>query len=122
MTTADALFTLGTFVAVAVMLWACRTWDPQRSRWDAVLDFWGDVLDVVLRRHRVFHGPRWEQQALAVAANLSDEEWNARRELGVPLDYPEHIVPGNPLAWLERELWPNGEYVGVIEEHIREQG
>ena len=63
MTTADALFTLGTFIAVAVMLWACRTWDPRRSRWDAALDFWSDVLDVVLRRHRVFHGPRWEQQA-----------------------------------------------------------
>jgi hypothetical protein len=38
---------------------------------------------------RGFHGPRWQPEALAVAASLSDEEWEARRRARMAPGHPE---------------------------------
>jgi hypothetical protein len=38
---------------------------------------------------RAFHGPRWQAEALAVAANLTDEEWEARRKARMAPGHPE---------------------------------
>ena len=35
------------------------------------------------------HGPRWQAEALAVAANLTDEEWEARRRARMAPGHPE---------------------------------
>ena len=98
---------------------------PQRTlRSDlALLGHWLRPRNPALAAAAGRHPSRVRGQAAPLdAASLSDEEWNARRELGMALSHPEHLVAGNDLSALERRLWPHNEYVHVIEQHIREQG
>jgi len=98
---------------------------PQRTlRSDlALLGHWLRPRSAALVAAVARHPSRVRGQAAPLdAASLSDEEWSARRELGMALSHPEHLVAGNDLSALERRLWPHNEYVHVIEQHIREQG
>lgn len=60
--------------------------------------------------------------------HLSRAEWDSRVQIGMSLWHTERLayhLP-NPEEWDEREampdLWPDGEWTGVIEEVRREEG
>jgi hypothetical protein len=55
---------------------------------------------------------------------LSMAEWDCRKKIGMSLWHTERLayhLP-NPEWWddLEDEIWPDGEWTDVIEEHWRE--
>jgi hypothetical protein len=121
----DILRALACAVLASVVLGAGIWTGDARRLLGALRAAGGHLAGLAARRRRdgqrAFHGPRWEQQALAVAANLSDEEWHARRELGMAIAHPEHVVAGNELERLERELWPGRDYVAILEEFMRDR-